>query len=140
MSAACDSFQSETGLLIEACLKSVREAAHLDDDPILPPLPLSAARRDVVVLTQSDVIPSASAIVATAAKVDATPATKAKGKAYPRWPLFLCAFIASAAASASILASPIGQRPAVQRVTQEVRVEGLALVSALTSALADATD
>jgi hypothetical protein len=123
---------SETNMLVDACIKRVRAAAHLDEDPVLPPLPVMTGRREVVVLAKSDIpIPSASEIVAAAGpkNEDAKKGGAANVETFRvvrrsvKWPVYICAFISATAASFSFFASPLGQRPDVRRVTTIVRVE-----------------
>lgn len=106
--------ESDTHLFVDACIERVRETALLDQDPVLPalpPLPIEAQRREPVVFATHEGPPISGPTVATA-----QPPRRAS-----RWPIFLCAFVASAAGTASLLASPVGERPAIRRVTEAVR-------------------
>lgn len=116
---------SETGLLIDDALRQVREAARLDEDPVLPP-PLSIApRRDVILISRDALFERAMPMPAV--HHSATPTTKLpktkKKRRGKRWPLFLCAFVASTFAGAAFLASPLGARPEVRRAVDASRAE-----------------
>ncbi len=127
-------FPSDTNLLVDACIARVREAAHLDEDvvlPLLPPLPVVAPRRDVMIMTKSDT-EAAGRAGAFVGKEAAHPRREAPTQGVPgrrsrsnatssRWPMALCGFVAGAAACAALLASPLGHRPDVERVTRSAR-------------------
>ncbi len=113
-------FPSDTHQLVDACIARVRSAANLGDERVLPPLPKLAPRRDVVVFTKSQTGVAAAAAPAVRVVVAAAAAPVARPPAR-RWPLFLCAFVASTAASAALIVSPAGHRPAVQRATSSAR-------------------
>jgi hypothetical protein len=135
----CEDFLSETGLLVDACIAQVRETARLDDDAVLPPLPVIAPRREVVMLSKSEVAGSAAgagagesgASVATAGDGLRTDRVRATTRLVSRrsglhakasrWALVVCAFVASAFASAAFLASPMGKKPAVVHATEAAR-------------------
>lgn len=135
-------FPSDTNLLVDACIKRVREAARLDDDAVLPPLPVAMPRRDVVILTK-DQIAGGSAGTSPGTEDGASGATRAgddprtsranaatqvvsrRSVGTARWPLALCGFVAGAFACAAFLASPIGQRPDVKRVTHAAHVKAM---------------
>jgi hypothetical protein len=121
-------FPSDTHQLVDACIARVRSAAHLDDEDVLPPLPKLAPRRDVVVFTKSQTGVAAAATTTPVAVV-APSAPRGAARAR-RWPLFLCAFIASTAGGAAFVASPAGQHPAVQQVTSSARVHTAAALHA----------
>lgn len=113
-------YPSDTHLLVESCIARVRAAACLDDDAILPPLPVVAPRRDVVVFTESQTVLAAAAPVAAAVVVAPSPPPPRVTRR-GNWPLLFCAFVAGVAGGAALLASPAGQRPGVQRVTHSAR-------------------
>ena len=121
---------SDTFQLVDACIAHVRSAAHLDDAAVLPPLPELPPRRDVVTFTKSQ-----TGVVVAASSARAAPpvAVASPRRATRRWPLFLCAFVASVAGGAAFIASPVGHRPAVQQVTSSARVHATAAVSATTA-------
>lgn len=134
---AASGFPSDTNMLVDACIARVREAARLDDHPVIPmvlppPLPRKERRHDVIMVPASE-IPNPERIVATRAARNAktvmtgarlaVASTPAAARAI-RWPVVLCALIAFAAATASFLASPVGKRPEVQRVTSAVAHRG----------------
>ena len=114
-------FPSDTNLLVDACIARVREAARLDDDAVLPPLPVVTPRRPVVVLTKSD----QAGIAASARARDAERTSRDKPttlssarvsrKRPSRFPMMICGFVAGAAACIAFLSSPAGHRPSVER-------------------------
>jgi hypothetical protein len=122
---------SETGLLIEDALKGVREAARLDADPVLPPLPVLAPRRDVVVFKRDAIpwprpTPAASMTPVPVAGASQMPTVKVrdmKPKRRSGFPIVLCAFVASIAGGAAFMASPLGARPEVRHAVDATRVE-----------------
>ena len=137
MPARASSFDfSDTSLLVEACIARVREVAQLDDDVVLPPLPVVAPRRDVVILTKKDTAGSAAGWPASrtpgASAGDALGASleldvqrisprSAPRRTTSRLALVLCGLVAGAFASAAFLASPFGHVPAVLRATTAAR-------------------
>ncbi len=114
-------FPSDTHQLVDACIARVRSAANLGDERVLPPLPKLAPRRDVVVFTKSQTGVAAAAAPAVGVVVVAAAAAPVARRPARRWPLFMCAFVASTAASAAFIVSPAGHRPAVQRATSSAR-------------------
>ena len=126
-------FPSDTHLLVDACIARVRAAAHLDDDALLPPLPTLAPRRDVVIFTRSQTATAAAAVPAVAFAASPRSASRPG-----RWPVVLCAFIAGVAGGVAFLASPAGQRPAVQRVTHAVEVQATSVARATIARLSSA--
>lgn len=134
-------FPSDTNLLVDACIARAREAAFLDEEVVLPPLPVVAPRRDVIIMTRSDTEAAgrAGAAPATAGRVaharddsdagrqEETRAVRGSrssssgARAGGRWPMALCGFVAGSAACAALLSSPIGHRPEVARVTVSAR-------------------
>jgi len=72
------------------------------------------------VFTKSQTGVAAAAAPAVGVVVAAATAPVARRPAR-RWPLFMCAFVASTAASAALIVSPAGHRPAVQRATSSAR-------------------
>lgn len=139
-------FSSDTNILVETCLARVRETARLDDDAVLPPLPVVMPRRDVVMLTKKEMAGSAprsgplqngqESGACSAGTGDAlrggrhapTQRVSRPGnlKVPTRssrswWALALCGFVAGGAASAAFFVSPVAQRPGVERVTRAAR-------------------
>ncbi|MDB4936152.1 MAG: hypothetical protein JWP87_3124 [Labilithrix sp.] len=133
---------SSTHLLIDECIANVRETARLDDDAVLPPLPVVAPRRDVVILTKIDTAGSAASSPAASSTPDETAGDavgaqpqKSRGlgaathrvsrRSEPhrasRWALALCAVVAGSFASAAFFASPAGHKPSVVRVRDGAR-------------------
>jgi hypothetical protein len=136
--ASYSDFPSDTNLLVAVCIERVREAARLDDDAVLPPLPPQLSpRREVVILTKSEVAGKQEEQAGTrtghgAASAQAGGASRTsrelaatrcvsrqspKAKGTSRWALFMCGFVASGAACAALLVSPVGRWPEVQQVT-----------------------
>jgi hypothetical protein len=137
MNADALSITSETESLIEGALAAVRAAARLDDDPVLPPLPANTPRRQVVVLSRKDIpLPSPSEIVRSSASAAprasanavATPAARAHGRTRWPWPVVLCGLVASLAAGAAFMASPLGHTTAVQSAATAVQARVAAAV------------
>lgn len=140
--AAVISQQSEARL-VAACLHSVRELARLDDDPVLPPPPPPLAlRREVVVFSAKDSAKIHDRFttrrtarwteVNIPIDVDLEPLhaepTKKVGAQRAKKPssalaLVLCGLVAGVAAGAAFLASPMGERPDVQRTTRTIERE-----------------
>ena len=110
-------FPSDTNLLVDACIATVRQAARLDDDAVLPPLPRVAPRRDVVIFTRRE---TASVIdvselaileddvegAGEAGHVTAKGPRRARGS---RWAVVLCALVAAGFGTAAFVDSPAGQ-------------------------------
>lgn len=140
-------FQSDSQILVETCLARLRADARLDDHPVLPAiedlLPYGGDRDDEVIevgtdeiiITDSADIPSATSIVREAAAANAahakerreTPtARKArrseKAAARPaRWPVMLCALVATYCGVTAFLRSPAAAKPEVQHVVKASR-------------------
>ena len=125
-------FPSDTHLLVDACIARVREAARLDDDAVLPPLPRLAPRRDVVVFTRSQTLTAAAAPVPAAVSVAPSRPPIPRGG---RWVIGVCAFIAGVAGGAAFAASPAARRPDVQRVTRAVQGQATDVARATMSLL-----
>jgi hypothetical protein len=136
---ACDPLSS-THLLIDECIANVRQTARLDDDAVLPPLPVVAPRRDVVILTKVHAAGSAASSAASSTPdetagdvVGVQPSSRrlegthrVSRRSGPddrasRWALVLCAVVAGSFATASFLASPAGHKPSVVRVRDGAR-------------------
>jgi hypothetical protein len=126
-------FPSDTNLLVDACIARVREVARLDDKVVLPPLPV-VPRQDVVIMTKEDTPLATDATVRVSRSLAPTAIVSrpsATATARPsRWPTALCGFIAGAAACAAFLASPVGHRPSVQRVTHSAHAHATNAVHA----------
>lgn len=107
----------DTNLLVDACIARVRAEARLDDDAVLPPLPVVTPRRDVVILTKAavGVQGAGGGRQRTSRDVPTAVSVYRQSKRPSRVPMMLCGFIAGAAACAAFLASPVGHRPSVER-------------------------
>jgi len=125
--------QSDSRILIEACLARVRKEAGLDADPVLPPLDMLVGRprkpaSRLVVGPSARELPSAEAIVKSAArppgmakaKVERSDMRSTSLARRMRWPVFLCGFIGGIFGGVSFMKSPAGQKPAVQHVVKVV--------------------
>jgi hypothetical protein len=139
-------FPSDTNLLVDACIARVREAARLDDDAVLPPLPRVAPRRDVVILRKDQTAGSAAGSAACSTPEDATAGDERGGgrsdvtqlvsrrggsaARRSRWALGFCALLAGAFGTAAFLESPAGQAPSVVRATSAARKQMDAAASA----------
>lgn len=120
---AAGGLTSDTNILVATCIANVREAAGLDEHPVLPPPPVVAPRREVAVIAAADVI--------AAARVPAPATTPPAGpRARTRWPLLACIFVAATAAGAAVFASPVGRHPAVARATHSAEARAGAAVGA----------
>jgi len=113
-------WESESSL-IDSALKHVRHVAHLDDDPILPKL-APPSRSGIAAIPSPAIfyVPVPEVAAASAAPV-ARPEPKATRRTI-RWPVRFCGLIAIGYAVAAFLASPMGHRPEVVRVTSKVQV------------------
>jgi len=126
--------ESDSRILIEACLARVRKDAGLDAEPVLPPLDVllgetKPPRPRLLVSPSARQLPTAEAIAkasvrsgaATTAKTDRNDAKTGSMPRRMRWPVVLCGFIAGVFGGAAMMKSPIGQRPAVQHVVKKVQ-------------------
>ena len=121
MNADAVTFPSETHLLVDACVARVRELAHLDDHPVLPPPPPAEPPREVLVVApEAKPLPTAKEIVAASARKDVPTVRRKRSARVARWPVALCGLVALASAIAAWAASP-GGRPAFDRLTLEGR-------------------
>jgi hypothetical protein len=120
-----EDMRTDTNVLAGDAIRRALEDARLAEDVVFPPLPPPpevAPRRDVAVFAFAPdelQFPTPGAIVKSAAV--ATGRTR-KTARHSRWPVYLCAFVAIAAGTASFLTSPAGRRPEVVRVTSEIRL------------------
>jgi hypothetical protein len=125
-------FQSDSQVLVETCLARLRADARLDDHPVLPAiedlLPYGSDRDDevmevgtdeIIVTVEAD-IPSASSIVREAAAANAK--ERSTKRARPaRWPVLLCALVATYCGVTAFLRSPAAAKPEVQEVVKASR-------------------
>ena len=111
----------DTNRLVDACIARVRAEARLDDDAVLPPLPVVAPRRDVVILSKS--VGERGERSRDKPTVVSLSRQSKLSKRPSRFPMMICGFIAGAAACAALLASPVGHWPAVERATQTARAQ-----------------
>ena len=105
--------ESESNILIEACLAGVRKSAGLDDESVLPPLhelvPAAPPPLRLVAPREIQNLPSAEAIVsATTPTVRTRPSTPRTLVQSLRWPVFLCGFLGGIFAGAALMKSPAG--------------------------------
>lgn len=137
-------FQSDSQDLVELCLARLRADARLDDDPVLPAiedlLPLGdddviEVSTDEIIVTDAADIPSATSIVREAARANASATAKErreapthrKARAHEaarrpaRWPVLLCALVATYCGVTAFLRSPLGAKPEVQVVVKASR-------------------
>jgi len=128
---------SETGLLIDQALREVRAAARLDEEPVLPP-PLSIAPRREAIVISTDALFDATKPKPDASLRSVMPTTKIRStkRRSKRWPLLLCAFVASGFAGAAFLASPMGARPEVKQAIATSRVETSKALHAMSGVVA----
>lgn len=136
-------FPSDTNLLVDACIATVRQAARLDDDAVLPPLPKVAPRRDVVIFTKGETASArrtANDVVDVTdiaiLEEDAEQPARARRSSRSRWAVVLCALVATAFGAAAFLGSPAGQpfarrhAPAVRHATTSARAHASAAARA----------
>jgi hypothetical protein len=141
-----DIVQSDSHLIVDACLAHIRADARLDDEPVLPPLhsllpPRSSAavrievRRDppprsvwsVRASSPSQVThmvtPPAWQVAGPAVRI-ATKTAKIEKRSIAqrmRWPVFVCGFLAGVFSGVALMKSPVGEKPAVRHVIKAVR-------------------
>ena len=135
--------QSDSRMLIDACLERVRKDTGLDDESVLPPLDVligKAARtapphieRSVepavsklgLELRRPAVVPEPLAEVGDWAASSSSPARsdiegvearKRSAGHRLRWPVVVCGFIGFLFGGMALMRSPVGQGPAVQQV------------------------
>jgi hypothetical protein len=132
MDATIDGLESETGLLIESALEGVRAVARLDDDPVLPPLPVAPPRRNPVPPPCGE-LPRPRAPASLGSQMPTVKVRPQKAARGVRWPIVCCAFVASVAGGAALMASPLGARPSVRHaviVSRSETVRALHVVTA----------
>lgn len=147
-------FQSDSQVLVETCLARLRADANLDEHPVLPAiedlLPYADDEvievcTDEIIITDAADIPSAKSIVREAARANAierrdTPThEKARAKRSAdvarrpaRWPVLLCALVATYFGVTAFLRSPAGAKPEVQHA---VKVSRAGIASAVDGAV-----
>ena len=126
--------QSDSRILIEACLAHVRKDAGLDADPVLPPLDVLLGKavtppaKRLVVGPSAREMPSPESIVKssvrpgkTTAKIERSDKPEKSLGRRMRWPVFLCGFIGGIFGGVALMTSPVGQKPAVQQVVKQVQ-------------------
>ena len=141
---AIRTLESDSRILIDACLARVRVDARLDEEPVLPPLESILPNR-LIVRAETDNVPTADAIVksvwsrraspppsesgevpvapppAPAPSSAATGSTQRKARSLPvprRWPVLLCGFLSGIFGGVALMKSPVGRQPAVQHTVQ----------------------
>lgn len=149
-------FQSDSQILVETCLARLRVEARLDDEPVLPAIedlvPYGEAdeevfevRTDEIIVTDAAAIPSAASIVRASARANAQASASAKAKRLAptmltkprprrpaRWPVVLCALVATYCGITAFLRSPLAAEP---RVAHGVRASRAALTGVVDSAV-----
>lgn len=121
---AASGFPSDTNMLVATCIARVREAAGLDEHPVLPPPPVVAPRREVAVIAAADVVAASRAPAPSPSRASTPP------RARTRWPLLACIFVAATAAGAAVFASPVGRHPAVSHATHAAEARAGSAVAA----------
>lgn len=135
-SSPSPSGSSDVFEIADGCIERVREVAGLDAIDVLPPLPVVAPRREVVMLLQSDVADGSAhrppgAATSHARELVTTHRTKRPTPPGSGWAIALCALLAVGAAGASFLVSPMGHEPSVVRVTEAARLHARHAVRAV---------
>jgi hypothetical protein len=137
---AVPNIESDSRILIDACLARVRVDAKLDEEPVLPPLEvLVGPRTRIDVFAQTEHVPSAEAIVKSvwsvkratlpdvvvprldSERVDSTRLSKQPMKL--RWPVFLCGFLAGIFGGVALMKSPVGRTHAMRTSVAFVKHE-----------------
>jgi hypothetical protein len=132
-------FQSDSYQLVETCLARLRIDAELDELPVLPTIDL-LPEGDIVEVDTSELVivcssvrelPSAASIVRESVKANQkdVPTLRRMRAAAPvakpvrpaRWPVVLCALVATYFGTAAFLESPLGAKPEVRQVIKVSR-------------------
>lgn len=146
-------FQSDSYQLVETCLAQLRVDARLDVDPILPTIDLlpetdviDVDTSELVIVSQSvKELPSAASIVRESVRANQraqkdVPTLRrrmmaaAPAKSHARWPVLLCALVATYCGITAVIRSPLGAKPEVQHVVKVSRA-GISSVVHSTNAL-----
>lgn len=130
---------SDSHLLIDAALESVRRTAGLDDSSVLPSIESIVPKTPPTTLlfgAPTHSLPSAEAIVRSSAKPISrrdTPTFRTARRASRRvpWLVVLCGVVAVCSAFAAVLKSPIGERPGVRSAVTNVKLTTHRLVSTI---------
>ncbi len=145
--------ESESHVLIDACLARVRIDARLDEKLVVPPLEVIVGRRPPppypgghVARPVSQVMqraePPSSLRLRVEAPVPMEDAIVATGLRHctveivqrMRWPVLLCGFLAGTFGGVALMKSPEGQRPAVQARSLTKHIEAHAMCKRLDAA------
>lgn len=149
-----DEQQSESHILIEACLARVRQDARLDEEPVLPPLHMlvskpESERMRLYVGPSSRQLPSAGEIVKSVVKPvtanGANAATRSRREKPTartskslvrrmRWPVLLCGFVAGIFGGMAVMKSPVGEKPAVKHVVKQAQTHAASAYAATAAA------
>jgi hypothetical protein len=141
-------YESDSHQLVETCLARLRLVAHLDDDPIvlptidlLPEIDVLSEESDVIEVDASELVivcdsakelPSAATIVRDSVKVNLQAqkdvptlrgrkgAVDVPARKHTRWPVVLCALVATCFGAMAFIKSPLGAKPEVQHVVKGV--------------------
>ena len=131
-------YQSDSYQLVETCLAQLRVDAQLDDQPVLPTID-ALPESDVMDVDMSELVivegcvkelPSAASIVRASVKANQKDvptlrrmkaAAATKPVKHARWPLVLCALVATYCGMTAFLKSPLGAKPEVQHVVKVSR-------------------
>lgn len=151
-------YQSESQLLVDACLARLRIDAQLDDEPVLPTIDLlpeievlpeieleleeddddfmEVDEAELVIECSARALPSAASIVREAVKANQSQKsqkevpTMRRVKVTPlenvarrpsRWPVIVCALVATYFGTTAFIRSPLGAKPEVQHVVKVSR-------------------
>ena len=133
-------YQSDSYQLVETCLARLRVDAELDDIPVLPTIDLlpdgdvmDVDISEVVIVSESvKELPSAASIVRESVKANQSrkdvptlrrnqTAAVRKPVKHTRWPVVLCALVATYCGVTAFIKSPLGAKPEVQHVVKMSR-------------------
>lgn len=113
--------ESESSILIEACLAGMRRNAGLDDEPVLPsiasvlppPPPMAAAEHHPCTTA-----PAWDAEISGIVEVGAPRPVMRKIARRLRWPIFLCAFVGGTSGGIALMKSPAASTPVAQNAAR----------------------
>jgi hypothetical protein len=127
--------KSDSQWLVDSCLARLRVDARLDDDPILPTIDLLPSDLleddDFIEVDASELVIDCPSIVHESLRTN-TPSQKevptlrrlrasTASVKVARWPVVLCALVATYFGTIAFIRSPLGAKPEVQQVVKASR-------------------